>query len=379
MAKAAKGTANKAPIRAKPAPIASAPEGTPAPAPVPDPVPAHVPAHAPQPAASSAGKPDAFEDAIRIPLERWWAFACAGIVQFYLRLLKLNLVRVVSQYAAIALLAALIAAAAYAIIATPVDISLPAALIGVGTAGILSCLLVLWLIQSFENAAYLLTSSQISRSPFSIRDGLDRVKGKSLRFMLLDMSLRTLMLIPAVLVLLSPLLAAIVGGTGPTPALLPLFFLTYMFYVAYYYATGILYQFLTQFWRYGFLFEGLGIVASLRKSVSLLRSHFAEVLVYDLILVVLYFVATIPLMLFTAIAYFGMIFIQFAAMAMPLAGIAAYAVAFFIVALGATFLSTIAEAVWRPAHYEFWKRIAAHPERKAPKGGGQPAGQQGNS
>jgi hypothetical protein len=308
-------------------------------------------------------KKDAFEDSIRIPLENWWNFACANFKEFYFRLLKLNLIRVILQFAAMGALLLLLVGI---ILWTPwvgLENGLLIMLLSVGVLGILGFLAVLWLIQSFENTAYLLTRAQIKRDPFSLPGGLNAVKGKTLRFVLVDVSLRTIILLPAVLILAVPFVV-IFNASAAAFAFFPLFMFAYVFYLLYFYVTGVIYQFLTQFWRYGFLIEGLGIIAALRKSVSLLRAHFFEVLVYDAILVVLYFTASIPLMIFTGITYFGLMFLQIAALAVPLVGIILYAVAFLFAALIATFLSTITEVVWRPAHYEFWKQITGREDGK---------------
>jgi len=314
-------------------------------------------------AQEKGGKKDAFEDAIRIPLENWWNFACANFREFYFWLLKLNLIRVILQFAAMGALLLLLVGI---ILWTPwagLENGLLIMLVTVGILGILGCLAVLWLIQSFENTAYLLTRAQIKRDPFSLPGGLNAVKGKTLRFVLVDVSLRTIILLPAILILVVPFF--VLFSVSPAAlAFFPLFMFAYVFYLLYFYVTGVIYQFLTQFWRYGFLIEGLGIIAALRKSVSLLRAHFFEVLIYDAILVVLYFTASIPLMIFTGITYFGLMFLQIAAIAVPLIGIILYAAAFLIAALIATFLSTITEVVWRPAHYEFWKQITSRDKEK---------------
>ena len=75
-------------------------------------------------------------------------------------------------------------------------------------------------------------------------------------------------------------------------------------------------------------------------------------------IVVLAFIASIPLMIFSAFMWFVMIFVQILLTAMFPYGLLIYALVVFLVALATVFLSSIVEMVWRPMHMLFWRKVS---------------------
>jgi hypothetical protein len=160
------------------------------------------------------------------------------------------------------------------------------------------------------------------------------------------------LIVPAAVIIAVPFL--LLSSGGGVPLVLGLM-AAYLFFIAYLMLAGTLYEFLTQFWRYGFAVEGRGIVESLKSGLSLVRRWPLEVLVFDFILLIMMALASIPMMVFYFAAYFVLMVVMF----IPVVGIFLYFAGFMLVYLVAILLLALVEVAWRPAHCLFWKRMKA--------------------
>jgi hypothetical protein len=176
---------------------------------------------------------DEFVDYIGAPLDSWWKFIRADYREYYLRLLKLHLVRVLLQFAIIAIFAAI----GIGILIGGSTLQVPGGLLGaiivLVIAVIIGALLSMWVLQSFENAAYVLTDAQLNRKPYRMLDALGAVKGKTLRFVIVDSILQFVILLPAMLILLLPFAGLFTGSSAATLLFMMGFWLAYLFFLLY--------------------------------------------------------------------------------------------------------------------------------------------------
>jgi len=333
------------------------PQPTAAPAPAPAlPPPPPSPAAIPAPKEPQPPKKDDFVDYISEPFGAWWSFTAANFKEYYVRLLKLNFARLFVMIGLTIGLLIILIASMFAGAYLQWNIAAIAAII---VLALLCILVVGWADQCFESAAFSLTEAQANRKPFSILNALNFVKGVTFRYVLVDALVRFVFCLPAIIVLAIPLIALFSGSVMASTIFFMGFWVAYLFFIVYGFFANLLLNFLTQFWRYGFLFEGMGVIASLKGGVSLIKRRFPEVLVSDFIIIALILVASIPYFIFFGITWLGLFFLQMMAMAIPLVGLAIYLIAVFIVAIIAIFLTTIVDLAWRPAQYFVWRKVSA--------------------
>ncbi|MFH0884943.1 MAG: hypothetical protein V1861_04495 [Candidatus Micrarchaeota archaeon] len=321
------------------------------------------PVQKPKPAASaspvSKKNPEETDDFVEIisqPVSGAWDFLQKGYPSVYISLLKLNLVRNVLYFLSIVALFAILFGIAIAFpgYATTSPLIFWGALLFIMLAGLA---LILWMVQSFESAAYILVAQKLVGKPYSMAGALGSASRPTFKYAFIDLLLRLIVLAPGLLLFLLPF--GIQMGTGMNAILAPGLVFAYIAFLIYYFFANIVYEFLTQFWRYGFLFEGFGVIASLKRALALIRSRPIETFVFDLVYVVALLIFSIPSFVFSVVAYFVLMFVQlFSLMALGMAGYAVYiAVALILSAVGIVF-SSMMETACRPLHYLYWKGIA---------------------
>ncbi|MEW6035251.1 MAG: hypothetical protein AB1529_01445 [Candidatus Micrarchaeota archaeon] len=358
----------------KPAPPEAGPqEAAPAPAKPAAQKPAQLPAQAPAPKASEqkaapapttpqpktaqppAPKPpdkeeDEFIENMKVPLLGWWDFVRANFKQYYIELLKLGLMKLVVSVGAFIIMLLLALALVFGTASLGggiVGIILMAAVILAGY------FVIFWVNNAFEAAAYTMTDAMLSGRKYSMAETLISQKGRTLSYTVADAAFRILMLVPAAAVI-AVLYVALGPGAGGASLMVGLM-AAYLFFIVYLMLAGALYEFLTQFWRYGFAVENRGIIDSLKGGLSLVRRNPLEVIVFDFILLVMILLASIPMMVFYFAAYIVLMVVMF----IPVLGIFLYFAGFLLVYLVAILLLALVEVAWRPAHCLFWKRMKA--------------------
>ncbi|MEW6722140.1 MAG: hypothetical protein AB1324_02675 [Candidatus Micrarchaeota archaeon] len=343
--------------KTQPAPATSPPQKPPAAKAV-QPAPASPPT-SPATPPSPQPIPDEFIAPIKGALDDWWVFLKGNYKDYYLRLLKLNLSKLLATIlftvvAVIALFAAgfLLGGSgmgAGGILAIPLIILMVLAIIAFVLA-------YLWIDYTFESAALMLTHSRVSGKDFSIIEGVRSAARKTLDFTLIDSGLRLLVLLPAILLLGLPLLM-MVQGQSFLGASMAGFMVAYLVFWVYLIVSMPLYNFAVQFWRFGFLLEGRDVLDSLKSGFLLLKSKLAETAVFVLLMAAIGLLFLIPYAIYYAVAYVFILVVQLVAMFIPVVGLIIYVALWLLFALSLVFFQTLFELSWRPLHYMFWKRI----------------------
>ncbi len=336
------------PAEEKAAPVPTAPQPKTAQPPAPKPA-ARKEAPAPVPAQKAPGnrEEDEFIENMKVPLLGAWDFVRANFKQYYIELLKIGLMKLVVTLGAFIVMVLLALALAFGTAALGggiVGILLMAAVILAGYFAIF------WLNNAFEVVAYTMTDAMLGGRKYALVETVLSQKRKTLTYTVVDAAFRIVMLIPAVVIIAVPFLFLNAGGG--VPLILGLM-AAYLFFIAYVMLTGTLYEFLTQFWRYGFAVESRGIVESLKSSIALVRGWPLEVIVFDFILMIMMALASIPMMVFYFAAYVVLMFVMF----IPVVGLFLYLAGLLLVYLVSILLIALMEVAWRPAHCLFWKRM----------------------
>jgi hypothetical protein len=298
---------------------------------------------------------DDFAEIISQPVSGAWDFLQTGYPSVYLSLLKLNLARNSLYFISIVALFGISFGIVLAFpgYATGSPLIFWGAMLFIMLAGFA---LILWMVQTFESAAYILIAQKFAKKPYSMIGALKSASGPTLKYSFLDLLLRLLVLVPGLLLFLLPF--GLQMATGMSAILAPGLVFAYIAFLVYYFFANMAYEFLVQFWRYGFLMEGLGVVASLKRALALIRSRPIETFVFDLVYLVVSLIFSIPSFVFGVVAYFVLMFVQLVSlMALGMLGYAVYiAVALLLSIVGIVF-SSMMEAACRPLHYLFWKGI----------------------
>jgi hypothetical protein len=326
------------------------------------------PAQMPKPKGAASPLPekkpdetDDFTDMISQPISGAWEFLQTGYPSLYIPLLKLNIVRNVLYLLSIAALFGVLFGIALALpgYATGSPLVFWGAMAFILLAGFA---LILWMVQSFESAAYILVSNALAGKPYSMAGALGSARGPTLKYSFLDLLLRLLALTPGLLLFLIPF--GLQLATGWSAGVAPMLVFAYIAFLVYYFFANMAYEFLVQFWRYGFLFEGLGAVASLKRSLGLIRSRPLETFIFNLVYLVVLFIFSIPSFIFGVAAYFVLMFVSLVSiMALGLLGYAVYIAAALILSAVGIVFSSMAEAACRPLHYLYWKGISEKPKK----------------
>lgn len=322
-------------------------------------------------AAKQAPETDELTDKLISPLSEAWELLKGGVAPLYLSLLKLNLARNIAYYLSLALLIGILFGLTMASAGMPESLppwALFAALLAIG---LFAGFLILWMVQTFESAAFILVRDKAEGRPYSMRAALGEASSPTFRFVFVDIGVWLLLFLP--LIILAVLAAAflmpqqlLLGSGANDGGARLILFSAYILAILYVLGASLLYTFITQFWRYGFLLQGRGVVESLKASLGLIRENPLEVVLFDLIVVAASVFASIPSYIFGFMMYFVLMFVQvIAILALGPFGFAVYFAAAIVVALLALVFSTITDTVCRPLHYMFWRRLTRAGPKKA--------------
>lgn len=227
-------------------------------------------------------------------------------------------------------------------------------------------LFIFWLIalviqETFGLATMLLTEAKLSGQKFNLKETVFSLYKTAFKFLVVDSVVRLILAIPVILVIgfmiASPMTLAGTHDFSSIMSFMAVFLVAYIFVFLYLLVVQILYYFFLQFWQYGFLFEKMGIIAAMKRSVALAKSKPFDVLIFDVIFIILSALASLPLMAFVMIVYVCMIFLEVLTIFFPPLGLVVLAVAFIIIIIGAVLLSTITMMVSLPTHMLFWKKL----------------------
>ncbi len=277
---------------------------------------------------------------------------------YYANLLKLNLSRILLQSGMLILFVAVAVALALGYGAMQVPGGPLAAIAAAAILAILALLIFFWVMNCFDNAAYVLTDAMLEKKPYHLADALGKVAGKSMRFTIVDSVLRLVLLIPVIILLLIPFAGLLTGTPAGGVLFIMGIWIAVLVFTIYRMVVDLAYHFVTQFWKYGFVLGSDGLIDSLKGGAGLVRSKFLETIVMDFIIIVITLIASLPLIMFSLFMYFALLFAQFMLMLIFPYGLLVYAALVFVVAIVAVFLSTIAEMAWRPLHMLFWKKAS---------------------
>ncbi len=308
-------------------------------------------------AAKKPAEKDELEEAIISPISGTWGFLKSGPLSLYMPLLKLNVVRTVAYMISVVILFAGLFGITLLLAALAKDSAIVFFAV-IAILGIIGGLLILWMVQSFESAAFVLVASKLGGKGYSMRGALGLAAGPTLRYALIDLGLRILLMAPGLLLFALPFAFLPAGSSWQvaTPGLI----IAYVLFLVYYFVANLIYEFLMQFWRYGFLIEGRDVVESFHRGLSLVRRFFVETLFFDLVYAVAFLISSIPSFIFGVVIYFILLAVQIVSlMALGLWGYAVYFLAILATSILAIAFSTIMETVCRPLHYLFWKGISA--------------------
>jgi hypothetical protein len=302
---------------------------------------------------------DDFFSFIEIPLKAWWPFIRSDLKGYYLSLLKLNLLRILFLVLAVAA-GALALYGEFALLGDYLSAAGFWASFAVTLLVVLLLMIICsWLDRTFDSAAIALTARRVEGQGFSMRGSLWQLKGPSFRFALLDIAFRLILALPGVILLGAAVAAALSSPSGvPFPLFLPLLLAAYLLFWIYMVVAGIAYIFVLQFWMFGFVMEGRGVMESFHRSVALVRSRLLETMAFDFVVMLLFIASSLPLFALWGMAYLGLILSQFLILAAPSWGLPLFLACLLLFMALAVLLKTFSEAVWRPAHYLFWRKIA---------------------
>ena len=310
----------------------------------------------------------AFFDKVAEPFKEWSGYVGKNHIGYYLGLLKILIVAAVAGF---------IIFTVFAVISGILASTEPGAGILVGIVLMAVGLLAgEWIQRALKLTAIIYTDAEFSKKRFAMLDAFSKIKWPVLRYLLLEIIILLILSIPAIILFGMATMNFIeaMGSTLVTDGQIPLEDLTstlasvmplYFAGLAYEIAIIIGFAFLAQFWAYGFLIQGKGVVDSLKDGIGIVKNNAALVVVFDMVWIIGILVFAIPL-----IAY-NIFFNQIAYGILLLAGLGGGG----IVAIGVlvfNFLITVALSTlvtWfaLPTQYLFWKKRTAMEMPAEPK------------
>lgn len=309
-----------------------------------------------KPEAKAGQKPvDDFGDTITSPFSRWWGYIKPNIRRYYLKLLTINVVDFAVQILLLALFYMVLFAAG--VLSSGGGLATSAAFIAAFLFFYVIFLLVMnWLRETIKSIAIIFTDAEFSKQEFQgLWGSFTAIAGRMFRFVVLDILLRIIITLPLIVVVALIILniGSLSTGTG-----FMLILVAYLLAILYCALMFTIYSFIAQFWCYGFLLGGLGVVDALKASWSLIQRRFVESFVFDIAAGLLYIVALIPLVAIYFVLYFIMLFLLIALVPIPGGAIIAVVVWLLLLGIAVALFMTLAECVWVPTHYLFWKKIS---------------------
>lgn len=338
------------------------------------PVPAVVPAVPPAPAASPAKAPaaepekESFGDYIVQPLKAWMDYARGNFKRYYLGLLKIAL----ADFAVGIVLLLLFGLLALGISIAVGGIGVLVAGVSAGWIGLVAAVIIGlgvlmfigWVQQTIRLTAIAFTDAEFNGKPFGILETFGQTVWKVLRYLLVNLGVGLVLAIPVIILVGVYFLGAGAVGGGSMGAglgfamgFLPLVIVIMV--LAYAFVAGIIYCFLTQFWAYGFLLEGFGVVEALKKSVAIVKKRPLETFAFDLVLVIGSALFATPLAIYIFFYEIVGTIIRFLASLLGnlLATIAVYILLALVNGLITVVLSCIIQLFSTPNQYLFWKKV----------------------
>lgn len=305
---------------------------------------------------------DDFTDSITSPFKQWWAYIKANFKKCYLTLLTIALIALIAETAL-----DLVSSLAFNMMLPmfpPLDFS-DLSVITLFAGGILALLLfglfAKWLVYSISMTSIVFINSEFTKQPFGIWSAANAIRGKIFRFLVITYGIMLVIALPLILVVVLLLLTTSAMDTMPVAGAAAFMFLLLltMAAVVYYFVALFIFSFITQFWGYGFILEGLGVVDSLKRSVALVRKRFFECLIFDIALGVITLIAAIPAMMVSFGVYFVVLFATVFLVLLPLPFylVATSLLSLVVMAIVLVF-ATIASCISQPTQYLFWKKIS---------------------
>jgi len=347
----------------KPVPAIKAPE--PKPIAQPKPIPVSRPAEAPK-----APQKQGLLDFVIEPFSKWFDFIKKNWKQYYLGLLKITFFNLATTLAVLIILGLVLGAmAVVGFGANALTNGAAAAAIGANvvllvaaTAIIIAiALLLMWVNTTISLSALVFTDASFNGKKFGLRATCWAIKWKVLRYLVLSVAIGLVLAIPLIVVggiYIMGAGAAGLSGAGAGLAAVggALVFAIAMVYII---VAAILYGFLTQFWRFGFLVEGLGIRVALKKTVSIVRMRLAEVLVFDILWVIGIVIFSIPLFVYGMVESIIEMVVR---VVVGLIGndiliLATVIIIMIINTIFQSLLGAVLEAFSLPTLYLFWKKV----------------------
>jgi hypothetical protein len=352
MKAAAKAAVKKRMTTAKPQdkPVEKKPEQTASPKPEPPP---------------SPQKEDIF-GIISSILKFWWAFIQKDFKAYYFDLLKVNIANFVSRIGLTFLFYLILFTAALAVISlnlvnftNPSPLLIPLALVGVVFI-VLSMIFIATVTSAIQFTAITLTDARLSGKSLGMGESFNRIKGRTFRFVLLNIGIWIVLSLPALVIMALPFLSFLFMQAGSAVLVSTMGFMMSMIFVELYLMLVLLlYAFFLQFWVYGFLIDDLPVREALTRSYRLVRSKPFEVLIFDIVLMAISMIVSVPFTILFIVFYLVLWFLMVVMIAMPVIGLVLLAfliLAFLIIAL---LCAPLMEMVMLPITYLFWKRIKA--------------------
>ncbi|NYZ74168.1 hypothetical protein H0O00_03425 [Candidatus Micrarchaeota archaeon] len=319
-------------------------------------------------------KGDDFGNAITSPFGQWWDYIKANFVKCYLMLLAIGLLALVAA-TALELISSLGGTIALPLLESTnlSDLSSIALLAGIILVFLLFSVFTIWLSKSISMTSVAFINSEFARQPFGIWAAANAIRGKVFRFLVVNFCIEFVIALPLIIVVVLLLGVSLymstmtVGASLYTGAMTPVvgmlalivLMLVTIAVVLYYLAALVIYSFITQFWQYGFIVQGLGVVDALKQSFALVRKRPLECLIFDIALIIISLIAMIPAITVSFGVYFAMIFLNILVMLLPFPfNVLAMSLVSLVISVIILVFTTIAECVWLPTHYLFWKGIS---------------------
>ncbi|MDO8553657.1 MAG: hypothetical protein Q7S22_02525 [Candidatus Micrarchaeota archaeon] len=298
-------------------------------------------------------------DFITQPINQWIDYIRQNAVKYYVGLLKIELLAI-AIFSLIILVFGLISFGALALLG---GFQSSLALVVSGIIFLIGLILASWSYSSIQMTELIYTDCEFNNKEFAIIKSAKEISGKVLRFIVVDTLIITALMIPGAIIVIVFIaggagLSALKTSSGSNPligimGLLAAYFILIIYFILVMFIYGIL----TQFWRYGFIIENLGIRESLKKSISIVKRKPSEVLIVIIVLgLITGSVFSIPSMIYYFFAQIGMNILSLTLSFGPI-GIIIFVIGIVVHILISTVLGVIPKTFSVPTRYLFWKMI----------------------
>lgn len=354
------------------APVQSVQPPAPAPAPQAQP---RAPAQPPAPAKKT------YTEIITEPLNMWYNYITKSFARYYTGLLKIEFVSLIAQWFLLLVLALI----SLGIIVGMVGVNITAnirggimALLGNTTAlvaiillWIVGIILISWAKATLSLAMVAFTDAEFASKGFGLMEAVSRLKWKTLRYIIAEAIAFILLMLPLIIVIAilvgggalalghANAQAASAAGSGAGTGLLAMLMavpLLIVFSLLYIIIVLFVFGFFAQFWIYGFVVDGKGVIESLKASYRTVRKKPLEVLGFDVLFIIGCLLFSVPVIIYSIVASIPMNIAQLIARvgASPTLWVL-YFVLVVLNTLVTILFSTIIDVFSMPSMYLFWK------------------------